>query len=316
MDQLHNSRCGQAKVWIVVFVRQNEAAETKNSNPINMNTIRKFHRVNPEQEAARAVAQEKELHGIQYSLFCEGVYPFEFKSPKSFVRLLPQPEDALNSWSVTVPYIYLDPNTTPGHRGYLALTTSQATLVDNARRALYSNPEFSPMMACETNRNGISLSLKYRGIFMGFDHADPDPRVMPISLPSSGFRPKSKKPLQAATVLNGYMLEKDSAGESKYGDIVDLDSGRLIVIEILGMSKDRREYVVSVDRVYPIGAELEHLLAQIRKFEDLLSYQPDSVVYEILRLRLTPEMWAYISQKLQIGLPLPTAVPKAEAVAA
>jgi len=63
-------------------------------------------------------------------------------------------------------------------------------------------------MASENNRNGISLSLKYRGIFMGFDHADPHPRVQPVSLPSSGFRPKSKSPLQAATVLNGYILER------------------------------------------------------------------------------------------------------------
>jgi len=105
-------------------------------------------------------------------------------------------------------------------------------LVDSARRALYSHPDFVFRMASENNRNGISLSLKYRGIFMGFDHADPHPRVQPVSLPSSGFRPKSKSPLQAATVLNGYILEKDSAGNSKYGDIVDLDSGRLIGIEI------------------------------------------------------------------------------------
>jgi len=56
-------RCGQAKVWIVVFVRQNEAAETKISNPSIMNTIRKFHRVNPDQEAARAAAQEKNSMG-------------------------------------------------------------------------------------------------------------------------------------------------------------------------------------------------------------------------------------------------------------
>ena len=306
MDQLHKVGMGQPYGMDVVRSAKNSLPKQKIPT-INMNTQIRFHRVNPDQEAARAAAQEKELHGIQYSLFCEGVYPFEFKNPKSFVRLLPQPEDAQYSWSVTVPYLYLDPNTTPGHRGYLALTTAQTVVIDNARRALYSHPDFAPMMASETNRNGISLSVKYRGIFMGFDHTDSDPRVQPISLPSSGFRPKSKKPLQAATVLNGYMLEKDSAGESKYGDIVDLDSGRLIVIEILGTSKDRREYVVSVDRVHPIGAELEHLLAQIRKFEDLLSYQPDSVVYEAMRLRLTPEMWSFVVAKLQIGLPTPEA---------
>ena len=294
-----------------LFVQFKRAAKTKNSNPIIMNTIRKFHRVNPDHEAARAAAQEKELHGVQYSLFVEGVYPLELKGPKCFLRLLPQPEDALNSWSATVPYLYLDPNSTPGHRGYLALTTSQAMLVDSARRALYSHPDFGQSMACETNRNGISLSLKYRGIFMGFDHADPNPRVQPVSLPSSGFKAKSKGPLQAAAVLNGFLLEKDSAGQPKYGDIVDLDGGRLIGIEILGTSKDRREYVVSVDRVFPIGIELEHLLGQVQRFEDVLSYQADPVIYEILRLRLTPEMWSYVVQKLQITL-----VPKIEVKAA
>lgn len=282
-----------------------------------MNTIPRFHRVNPSDEAAHAAAQEKEIHGVQYSLFVEGVYPFDFKSNRHFLRLLPQPEDALNSWSVTVPYLYLDANTTPGHRGYLALTTPQATLVDNARRALYSHPDFGPLMASESNRNGISLSLKYRGVFLGFDYADPNPRIQPISLPSNGFsRPKGNGRLQAATVINGFMLERDSAGQSKYGDIVDLDTGRLIGIEIMGASKDRREYVVSVDRVFPIGPELEHLLSQVRRFEDILAFNPDSVVFETLRLRLTPDMWSYVVQKLQIRLPQPTLVPKSEAKAA
>ena len=315
MDQLHKVGMGQPYGMDVVRSAKNSLPKQKIPT-INMNTQIRFHRVNPDQEAARAAAQEKELHGIQYSLFCEGVYPFEFKNPKSFVRLLPQPEDAQYSWSVTVPYLYLDPNTTPGHRGYMALTTAQTVVIDNARRALYSHPDFGPLMANEANRNGISLSVKYRGLFMGFDHADPNARVMPISLPSSGFRPKNKSPLQAATVLNGFMLEKDSTGQSKYGDIVDLDTGRLIGIEILGASKDRREYAVSVDRVYPIGAELEHLLSQVRRFEDILAFNDDNVVHEILRLRLTPEMWSYVVAKLQISPPQPALVAKPEAKAA
>jgi len=58
------------------------------------------------------------------------------------------------------------------------------------------------------------------------------------------------------------------------------------------------------------------VLTQVRKFEDILAFNADDVVHEILRLRLTPEIWLYIVQRLQIKLPQLVDVPKQEAKAA
>jgi hypothetical protein len=87
----------------------------------------------------------------------------------------------------------------------------------------------------------------------------------------------------------------------KYGDFVDLESGRLICIEVVGQATGHREFVASVDRPYPLDARHEHLLYQTQKFEDVVAYQSTKTLYEILRLRLRPEMWAYVDAKLRLA---------------
>ena len=258
-----------------------------------------FKKIDPTVDAKREEARAASANGRKYSLFKDGIMSFPFKEGKFFFRLLPQPADAENSWFLTLPYVYMDPSVTPAHMGYFPMTQKQEAILGEIRSTLYRTPQFASRMRSRENPNGVDLGVKYRTVFLGFLFNDSDPKVQPVVMPSNGYgvnMPQGR--LQAGTAVTRFMFESDYSGKPKYGNIVDIDSGRLICVEVKG-NNDRREYITTVDAPAPLtDARYDHLLNQVRKFEDIIDYHPDEDFLNIIQLRLPEEMFNFVAPRL------------------
>lgn len=260
-------------------------------------------RINLSQEQTRAQELERAYSGEEYTFLKDGWTLFAFKEGRFAFRFVTQPDGAREGFALTLPHIYIDPNNVPGMRGYLPLTVGQAALLDNVRRALY-NSEFKDEMSSETNRNGISLGVKFKTFFVGLLHGDIRPKLYIVAFPSNGFT-KPKKGnirLQCGTAIVQFAYDANLKGEPKYPNLFDLDEGRLIVVEVTG-SGDRTEYTPSVDIKFPLDETYYDTLSKVPKFEDIVNYQPDTVVYRVLRKRLPSNMWDYVVNRLQLQIP-------------
>lgn len=259
-----------------------------------------FKKIDTAVDAKREEARAANVNGRKYSLFKDGTMSFPFKEGKFFFRLLPQPADAENSWFLTLPYVYMDPSVTPAHMGYFPMTQKQEAILGEIRSTLYRTPAYAPRMRSKDNPTGVDLGVKYRTVFLGFMFNDSDPKVQPIVMPSNGYgvnMPQGR--LQAGTAITRFMFEADFSGKPKYGNIVDIDTGRLICVEVKG-NNDRREYLPTVDASAPLtDARYDHLLNQVRKFEDLIDYHTDEDFLNIVQLRLPVDMYEFVASRLQ-----------------
>lgn len=219
-----------------------------------------------------------------------------------YFRLLAQPMGAKKSWTITVPYFYMDPLKTPGFKGYVPLSPEQSDLLDQIRAALYKHPEYGLRMKRKTNVNGTDLSPKYRQVFMGFIYTDPNPQVKPIVLPASNPQLKEGR-IQAGTAIVQFIYELDFKGQPKYGPLTDEKTGRLIKVEVVGES-DRREYKVSVDQEAPTNEpKFMALIDQVQAFENILNYPTTESFVEILKARLPLDMHPFVNKLIAAAYP-------------
>lgn len=242
-------------------------------------------------EQARASSGSAKL----FLLLKEGNTQYEFTEGTHNLRLVPQPADAKDTWTGLIQYCYLSKQVTPSFYGYFAFTEEQAKLNREIQNYLYNSKWEPRMKRAQKNPTGIDFGIKYRAIFYGFNYSDPDPKMSPILLPANAPRAGTTR-LQVGTRIKQFMYEKDIHGNYKHGDLVNLDSGRIIQITVTG-SKDRTEYIPSVDAVAPLVddsgnvlARYESLIKQVRPFEDIIAYHDNEVFEQIIMAKLHEDM--------------------------
>ena len=222
----------------------------------------------------------------------QDIKQYEWSEGIHNIRLLPQPVGATESWTKLIKYCYL-PKSEPGALyGYFVFTEEQAALNTKLQSYLYNSPWESRMKRVKVNPDGIDFGIKYRAIFSGFNYLDPDPKISPILLPANSPRPSQNARIQVGTKIKNFINEKDINGDFKYGDLVNLDSGRIIQFNITGEAM-RREYNLSVDASAPMvdstGAILpkySKILDEVVPFEELINFQSDEKFKEMVMTKL------------------------------
>lgn len=231
-----------------------------------------------------------------FLLLKEGVKQYEFVEGTHNLRLVPQPNGAKETWTWLLKYCYLNKAITPNHFGMFAFTEEQAEKNREIQTYLYQSAWGPRMKRAKINPNGIDLGIKYRAMFYGFNYSEPAPQMLPILLPANAPKAPPGTRIQVGTRLKQFIYEKDIHNNYKYGDLVNLDGGRVIQINVVG-SGDRREYIPSVDAVAPlvdasgnIIPRFESLITQVRPFEDVINYQSNEAFEDMILAKLHEDM--------------------------
>lgn len=254
-------------------------------------------------EDIKKAEQNKGTSGSKlFLLLKDGYTQYDFTEGTHNLRLVPQPNNAKETWSGLIPYCYLNKSITPSCYGYFAFTEDQVKKNREVQSYLYNSDWASRMKRAKQNPTGIDLGIKYRAIFYGFNYSDPDPKMLPILLPANAPKATQGR-IQVGTRIKQFMYEKDIHGKYKHGDLVNLDSGKIVQITVTG-SGDRREYIPSVDAVAPLiddnGYVLpryQSLITQVNAFEDIIAYHSDEVFEQMIMAKLHDVMKDDIKQR-------------------
>lgn len=214
-----------------------------------------------------------------------------------YIRLLPQTEESEDTFSHMLAFVYVDSKKIPNHSGYMALTQKQSDFLRTARAIFLGDDRFRDLMySRERNPSGIELMPRYKELFLGFLQKDPEKQLYVIILPSNGYNPKPTQ-LQAGTKIKQFPFEKSMSGKLVYGDIFDIEHGRLIKLETSG-DGDKTTYTPSVDEEYPLtDPEFDEVLSKVVPFSEIITYASQKLFLMYLRSSLTDAMFQHLMRE-------------------
>lgn len=210
-----------------------------------------------------------------------------------YLRLLPQTEDSEDTFSHMLAFVYIDQKKLSNYTGYMALTPKQTEFLRIARAIFAADENFRDLLYSRNNRTGIDLMPRYKELFLGFLQKDPEKQLYVIILPSNGYNPKPTQ-IQAGTRIKQFPFEKSMSGKLVYGNIFDIEHGRLIKLETSG-DGDKTTYTPSVDEEYPLtDPEFDAVLSKVIPFSELITYASQKLFLMFLRSTLTDAMFKHL----------------------
>jgi len=243
----------------------------------------------------------RKYSGTSYSLFKPGILPYKFEEGTNLLRLLPQREES--------PYPnFLDVNVLSffdealAIRGTFRVMEEQSWLLSRIFKLLRAHPEYKHRLWSRENELGLSFSPRPKVVFLGFNINDPEMKVQPIVLPGTLSYPakdgKARMP-QAGTRIAQFVYDTDIHNNLRWGDIFDIEKGRVIRLDVTNAGTIRAKYDPAVDADYPLtGKRFEEVLLQIKNFDQFIEEPSMSDLLGVMKAYLPHEIYEYLDSQI------------------
>lgn len=237
-----------------------------------------------------------------YSLLKPGVTAYKFKNGSNLLRLVPQWKDSPfpNFLDVNVLSFFGDGLPI---RGTFRVMEEHGWLLTRAYKLLRANPEFKHRLWSKQNELGVSFNTRPKVVFLGFDIEDPNREIVPIVLPGTVSYPAQDgkaRIQQSGTRISQFSTDEDIHGNLRHGDIFDVESGKLIRLEVTNAGTIRAQYEPAVDATFPLtDRKFEPVLAQIQSFDDYVVEPSIKELVEVLSLYLPPDIYDYLDSQIR-----------------
>lgn len=254
---------------------------------------KRFKKIDP-----TAPVQEKaQTYTAGYTAF--KMQPAAFSNGSMLVRFLPQTSDSpySNCVDVNILAAYNNPKLTK--TGRIAVRDEDGWFFGKVSKLLKSHGEFKYCLASKTNPEGASFWARPKVLFLGFDVAASDPKVMPYLFPGTNTYSKDKNAqVGAGTIIQNFSFDLDFQGNIKYGDIFDIETGRAIRLDVSNAGKMLQKITPSVDAVYPIHEKQYFLLEEIVSFDDVINYATLQEMVEYTKDALPEDAFDYLDSAM------------------
>lgn len=260
----------------------------------------RFKKTNPQQEKQNAENRSRHT-GTGYSVFKEGITPYKFEEGSNLLRLLPQlaaspfpnylDVSALGFFNEALPI-----------RGSFRIMEEHNWMLGKMFKLLRAHSEFKYQLWSRENEDGVSFNARPKVAFLGFNINDPERKVIPIMLPGTLSYPakdgKARTP-QAGTRITQFVYDTDINGNLRYGDIFDIDEGRVVRVDVTNAGTIRVKYEPSVDAAYPISsASFAPVLDQVKNFNEVVNEPSMSELIKVIKAYLPVAMYEYLDAQI------------------
>ena len=268
-----------------------------------MALTQRFKKTNP--LAEKAQAEKKSKGGIGgYSIFKDGVLPYKFEEGSNLLRLLPQLENSPFPNFLDIKVLGFFDDSLP-IRGTFRVMDEHQWLLSRIYKLLKAHPDFKHRLWSRENELGLSFNARPKVVFLGFNINDPELKVQPIVLPGTVDYPakdgKARIP-QSGTRITQFIYDQDIHGNVRYGDIFDIDSGRVIRLDVTNAGTIRVRYEPVVDADYPINTKrYEKVLDQIQNFDHFIQEPKVGELIQVMQAYLPVDMFEYLDGQMDFA---------------
>lgn len=266
-----------------------------------MSLTQKFKKTNPNNEKTPP-EHTRSSGSANYSLLKPGVTAYKFEEGPNLLRLLPQ-------WTESPFPNFLDVNVLGFYddmlplRGTFRVTEENGWILTRMFKLLRSHPEFKHRLWSKENELGISFNPRPKVVFLGFNISDPEMKVMPIVLPGTVSYPakdgKARIP-QAGTRIAQFVYDTDIHGNLRHGDIFDVESGKVVRLDVTNAGTVRAKYDPIVDAAYPLtNSRFEKVLLQIKNFDEYVAEPTMEELIHVMSLYLPGDIYDYLDGQIK-----------------
>lgn len=265
-----------------------------------MSLSQKFKKTNPQNKKS-APEQARGGNSTNYSLLKQGVMPYKYEEGTNLLRLLPQ-------WAESPYPNFLEVNVLSFFdemlpiRGTFRVTEENSWILSRMYKLLRAHPEFKHRLWSKENELGISFNPRPKVVFLGFNINDPEMKVVPIVLPGTVSYPakdgKARIP-QAGTRITQFVYDTDIHNNLRYGDIFDIETGRVIRLDVTNAGTIRAKYEPIADAAYPLTSKrFEKVLLQIKNFDEYVEEPSMSELVKVMKAYLPHDVFDYLDSQL------------------
>lgn len=260
----------------------------------------RFKKTNPQQEKQNAEARSKG-GGTGYSIFADDIKPYRFEEGSNLLRLLPQLATSKYPNYLDVSALGFYDESLP-IRGTFRIMEEQNWILGKMFKLLRSHNDFKYRLWSRENEGGISFNPRPKVVFLGFNINDPARKVVPIILPGTLSYPakdgKARTP-QAGTRITQFVYDTDINGNLRYGDIFDVEEGRVVRVDVTNAGTIRVKYEPSVDAAYPItSASFGPVLDQIKDYNEVVNEPTVAELVTVIKSYLPEDMFEYLDAQI------------------
>jgi hypothetical protein len=206
--------------------------------------------------------------------------PYKLQEGDNLVRFLPQPVDSVFENYFTAYEYSIYNRKESKYLAYFTLDDAGAALINQIRKLLFfskddkaSPADFSDLVS-KDSKNALHLKTQPRVFLQGFLIDSDDCGVKLFKLPGTYQAYKGYTPqIGAGTkiITAGELL--DINGNPKYGDVIDVESGRVINILVVGTPP---QYIVQFEDVLPLISNnvVSDILNDVKPFDALVHIDP------------------------------------------
>lgn len=255
---------------------------------------RTFKKTIPEEVRTNAT---KPKTGGFISSFKSTTRKYKWKNGRNLLRLLPQAETSeFGSFCEYFKFGMFGGNV----QGDFAFAGGGevSKLIYEISKTLRAHPEHKFALKSKENATGVSITTQPKVAFLGFDFETPEDGLKIIDLPGTYAQKKDGKPSVegAGTTITKSIYATNINGEIKYGDIFDIETGRVVAVEVQNVGTMYARYTPAIDAIFPITDTYETLLDEISGFDTFIDFKEIVEVKTILKQYLPAEMVAVLFQ--------------------
>jgi len=248
--------------------------------------------------------ESRKYSGTSYSLFKPGTLPYKFEEGSNLLRLLPQREESPYPNFLEVNVLSFFDEALP-IRGTFRVMEEQSWLLSRIFKLLRAHPEYKHRLWSRENEMGLSFSPRPKVVFLGFNINDPEMKVQPIVLPGTLSYPakdgKARIP-QAGTRIAQFVYDTDIHNNLRWGDIFDIEKGRVIRLDVANAGTIRAKYDPAPDADYPLtGKRFESVLHQIKNFDHFIEEPSIGELVKVLKSYLPNEIYEYLDAQIHFN---------------
>lgn len=241
-----------------------------NFKEMNTDIRNRFKKTNPQEE------QKSKQSSGYLKPFKYGINKFEFQNGRTFIRLLPQPQES--PFTAYCEYYVLQ---LAGGRleGTIAIApdcfdSKAGKLMASVGKALRSHGEAKYDLYSKENEAGVKINTRPRVAFLGYRPKESNPKLELLDLPGS-YPAKdgdSQRPSAGNTIVKS-ITELDLNGDFQYGDIFDIDKGKPIALDVVNAKTMLASYTPIIQsKEMPVPENLYYLLDSVKPFDNYLDF--------------------------------------------
>lgn len=228
----------------------------------------------------------------------------------SFLRFLPQPAGSNYGWCVPIDVVEIYDEKAVMQGTFLIGAElengeqhpkSFKPQMDKIRKMLYNHPEHKLALYSKATPEGFRFTTKCRMLFQGFDVTGSPHTVELFRLPAN-YKNAGNAPVQCGTRIAGYTTDVDRNGNFKYGDITDIQTGRIVKIDVQNPGKTAATYYPEVEDVLSLmEPAFIPLLESIKSYDEYLKWPTQEEFVQLVSQMIPANerhIWKYVSEQM------------------